>query len=82
MHNRVMVMPVEESWRRIVIWLAEHAPVTAAAIRPAAGVAEEGYLETAWAGTAAMLADIADRLDDPTWTQVVDGGVLQWARSR
>jgi hypothetical protein len=44
--------------------------------------AEEGLFETAWAGTAAMLADIADRLDDPTWTQVVDDGVLQWARSR
>lgn len=194
-----MVIPVAESWRRIVIWLAEHAPVTAAAIRPTAGVAEgrrteetvgrplpadvlawwelmdgiddsdyragapiatvfaplpvaavrgrfadlaqfadgsccgtdgshvtaagertfgfctgtvpicwsltgdvlvvdlrdgaqhgcimewtaeEGYFETAWAGTATMLADIADRLEDPTWTQVVDGGVLQWARSR
>ncbi|MBX6358184.1 MAG: hypothetical protein IRZ05_20340, partial [Micromonosporaceae bacterium] len=44
--------------------------------------AEEGYFETGWAGTAAMLADIADRLEDPTWTEVVDGGVLQWARSR
>lgn len=44
--------------------------------------AEDGYLETDWVGTAAMLADIADRLQDPTWTQIVDGGVLQWARSR
>jgi cell wall assembly regulator SMI1 len=194
-----VVIPVEKSWRRIVTWLAEYAPVTAAAIRPSAGAAEvrrteeavgrplpadvlawwelmdgiddadyragfpiatvfmplpvvrvrersaslsrfadqsccgvdgshvttagerlfgfctatapicwdlggdvlvvdlrdgahhgcvmewtaeEGYFETAWAGTATMLADIADRLDDPTWTQVVDGGVLQRARSR
>jgi hypothetical protein len=33
-------VPVEESWQRIVIWLGRHAPVTAAAIRPAAPAAE------------------------------------------
>ncbi len=40
--------------------------------------AEEGYSETTWAGTAAMLADVVDRLDDPAQTEIVDGGVLQW----
>jgi cell wall assembly regulator SMI1 len=40
--------------------------------------AEEGYLETGWAGTAAMLADAADRLADGSRTEIVDGGVLQW----
>ncbi|WP_446217348.1 hypothetical protein [Micromonospora sp. IBHARD004] len=40
--------------------------------------AEEGYAETAWAGTAAMLADVADRLDDLMRTEIVDGGALQW----
>ncbi|WP_346124267.1 hypothetical protein [Micromonospora coerulea] len=40
--------------------------------------AEDGYCETAWGGTAAMLADTADRLDDPTRTAIVDGGTLQW----
>jgi cell wall assembly regulator SMI1 len=192
-------IPVEESWRRIITWLARHAPVTAAAIRPSAGaaearrteqavsrplpadvlawwglmdgigdadyragfpippvymplpvaavrerffgltrfadqdccgvggahattagepsfgfctatvpicwdlggdvlvvdlrdgarrgcvmawMAEEGYSETAWADTAAMLADVADRLDDLTRTEIVDGGALQWAPSR
>jgi cell wall assembly regulator SMI1 len=41
-------------------------------------MAEEGYCETAWAGTAAMLADVADRLDDLMRTEIVDGGALQW----
>ena len=40
--------------------------------------AEEGYAETDWAGTATMLADAADRLDDPTRTEIVEGGSLQW----
>jgi cell wall assembly regulator SMI1 len=40
--------------------------------------AEGGYRETAWTGTAAMLADVADRLDDPAQTEVVGDGVLQW----
>ncbi|TDC30299.1 SMI1/KNR4 family protein [Micromonospora sp. 15K316] len=191
-----MDIPVEESWRRIATWLARHAPVTAAAIRPSAGtaetrltqeaigrplpddlvawwavmdgiddadyragspippfylplpvagvrerfadlsrfadqdccgpggahatmagetsfgfctatvpicwalsgdvlvvdlrdgprhgcmmqwMAEEGYDETGWSGTAAMLADVTVRLDDPTRTKIVDGGALQWS---
>jgi cell wall assembly regulator SMI1 len=41
-------------------------------------LAEEGYSETSWAGIAAMLADVADQLDDQTATEVVDGGALQW----
>ncbi|MFI6263136.1 SMI1/KNR4 family protein [Micromonospora sp. NPDC051006] len=40
--------------------------------------AEEGYVETDWAGAAAMLADTAGRLDDPTRTEIVEGGSLQW----
>jgi len=40
--------------------------------------AEEGYADMAWAGTAAMLADVANQLDDPKRTEIVDGGVLQW----
>jgi cell wall assembly regulator SMI1 len=40
--------------------------------------AEEGHLETDWAGTGAMLVDTADLLDDPTRTEIVDGG-LQWS---
>jgi cell wall assembly regulator SMI1 len=42
-----------------------------------AWTAEEGYCDKPWAGTAAMLADIADRLDDVTRTEIVDGA-LQW----
>jgi cell wall assembly regulator SMI1 len=41
--------------------------------------AEDGYLGTGWAGTAAMLADVAVRLDDPARTEIVEGGSLQWA---
>jgi hypothetical protein len=41
--------------------------------------AEEGYAETNWAGTAAMLADVADRLDDLMQTEIVDSGSLRWA---
>jgi len=190
-----MDIPVEESWRRIATWLAQHAPVTAAAIRPAAGAAEihrtvdavgrplpadllgwwelmdgiadadyytgcpipwfylplpvadvrerfasltrfvqdeccgadgahatmagqtsfgfctatvpicwdiggdglvvdlrygarrgcvmewtaeGGYADMSWAGIGAMLADVADRLNDPAQVEIVDGGVLQW----
>ncbi|WP_091661980.1 SMI1/KNR4 family protein [Micromonospora auratinigra] len=40
--------------------------------------AEDGCHPTGWAGTAAMLADTARRLDDPTRTEIVDGGTLQW----
>ncbi|MGK5740114.1 SMI1/KNR4 family protein [Micromonospora sp. URMC 103] len=40
--------------------------------------AEEGYVETDWAGTAAMLADTADQLDDPRRTEIVEGGALRW----
>jgi hypothetical protein len=40
--------------------------------------AEEGYMATAWDGTAAMLADVAALLDDPARTAIVDGAVLQW----
>jgi cell wall assembly regulator SMI1 len=40
--------------------------------------AEEGYIKTDWAGTGAMLADVADRLNDPTRHEIVDDGVLQW----
>ena len=40
--------------------------------------AEDGYAETGWTGTAAMLADTADRLDDPTRTEIVEGGSLRW----
>ncbi|MCD0445879.1 hypothetical protein LO763_19910 [Glycomyces sp. A-F 0318] len=35
-----MDIPVERSWRRIADWTAQHAPSTAAAIRPTAGKAE------------------------------------------
>ncbi|MCM0677821.1 hypothetical protein NCC78_24540 [Micromonospora phytophila] len=44
--------------------------------------AEEGYADTDWAATAAMLADAADRLDDATRTEIVEGGSLQWTQSR
>jgi cell wall assembly regulator SMI1 len=44
-------------------------------------MAEQGYSETAWAGTAAMLADVVDLLDDLTQTEIVNGGALQWTRS-
>lgn len=37
--------------------------------------AEDGYLETDWAGTTDMLAETADRLDEPTRTEIVEGGV-------
>jgi len=40
--------------------------------------AEEGYVQTDWTGAAAMLADTAERLDDPTQTDIVDSGSLQW----
>jgi cell wall assembly regulator SMI1 len=40
--------------------------------------ADEGYVETVWAGTAAMLADTAERLADPARTEIVDSGSLQW----
>jgi hypothetical protein len=40
--------------------------------------AKAGYLEPDWAGTAAMLADAALRPDDPTRTEVVESGSLQW----
>lgn len=40
-------------------------------------MAEAGYLDRS-PGTAAMLADAADRLDDPSRTEIVDAGVLQW----
>lgn len=33
-------IPVDESWRRIVTWLARHVPATAAAVRPPAGAEE------------------------------------------
>jgi cell wall assembly regulator SMI1 len=42
-----MDMRVEESWRRVITWLAQHAPVTAAAIRPPAAVAEVRRTEEA-----------------------------------
>lgn len=40
--------------------------------------AECGYSEPVWPGVADMLADVADRLHDPTQTEIVEGGVLQW----
>lgn len=40
--------------------------------------AEEGYGDVQWAGTAAMLAEVADLLDDPTRTEIVEGGSLRW----
>jgi hypothetical protein len=40
--------------------------------------AVDGYFETGWAGTSAMLTDVADRLDDGSRTEIVDAGVLQW----
>lgn len=43
-----------------------------------AWTAEDGYFDMPWAGTAAMLADVGDRLDDPAWTEIVDGGKVQW----
>jgi cell wall assembly regulator SMI1 len=44
---RSVDIPVEESWQRIITWLAHHAPVTAAAIRPPAGAAEVRRTEVA-----------------------------------
>ena len=41
--------------------------------------AVEGYFETGWAGTAAMLDDVADRLDDPSRTEIIEDGRLHWA---
>jgi hypothetical protein len=42
--------------------------------------AEDDYLENGWGGTAAMLADMVDRLDDGSRTEIVDGGVLLASR--
>jgi cell wall assembly regulator SMI1 len=41
-------------------------------------MAEDGYVPTGWDTPAAMLADVADRLDNPAHVEVVDAGVLQW----
>ncbi|MFC4147740.1 hypothetical protein ACFO0M_15900 [Micromonospora mangrovi] len=40
--------------------------------------ADEGYFETGWGGTAAMLDDVADQLDDPSRTEIVEDGRLHW----
>lgn len=42
-------------------------------------LAEDGYVPTAWAGTGPMLADVADRLDDPAQTGTGEFGMLEWA---
>ncbi|MCD0445880.1 SMI1/KNR4 family protein [Glycomyces sp. A-F 0318] len=42
-------------------------------------LAEEGYVATDWAGTGAMLADVADRLEDPAQTAIGEYGMLEWA---
>jgi cell wall assembly regulator SMI1 len=58
---------VEMSWRRVTAWLAQHAPVTAGAIRSPAGAAELHRTQEAVAAGHRLPADLL------AWWRLMDG---------